>query len=128
MEFINNSALADHGNRKNMIIYSNVEKKAYYIERLALVNGVVRSLSYLIEKEIYPNDDEMFFGAQRIDYRKLTTEGRGIKVYGEGYTFSQDTIRELIEIKSEQEFKDKYFPRYKVEPDRDIRIVEYSEK
>lgn len=118
---------AVHG-RKNMIIYSNVEKKAYYIERLALVNGVIRSSSYLIENEIYPDPEDMFFGAQRIDYRRLTTEGKGVKVYGEGYTFSRDEIRELAAIKNEADFKEKYFPKYIIEKDRNIQVVEYSER
>lgn len=58
-------------------------------------------------------------------YKQFYQKG---KVYGEGYSFSHEKLKELSVIKSEIEFKEKYFPSYIIEKDRNIEVVEYSER
>lgn len=90
-----------------MLIKNKKTKKAYLIVSLVQTDGgVVREVS--VENE----EEEDFFGAQEIHYQSLVRE-REIKYFKDShFTFSIEKIKELMQVKTKEEFVNKYFYQF----------------
>lgn len=90
-----------------MLLKNNSTKKAYLILSCVLDNGCVR------ERSIENEEEHDFFAAQRIRFDKIL-QRQIVYSQGEHFSFSTDEIAELSEIKSQEEFAQKYFPDFEL--------------
>lgn len=103
-----------------MIIFSKQEKKAYAIEKIVIINGLLRKILHLEEDEY--KGHKIYYAAQKLNYSKLEKENYSKSVRSSEYVYSKKNI------KSEKDFKSILFPEFEINDSEKAQMTYFNLK